>query len=199
MFGVRKFHAYLLGHPFELVTDHKPLLCLLGEGKASSQACCSARVRRWSLFLSSYEYEMTFRKTQAHGNADALSRLPTTVELVEEEDPPELVLLMVHLHDSPSRLLKLSPGQDETHPWHHSCRPFCRVGQKRESQSWNHFIQREVGCLCSVVAFFGDLGWYSVEGKGGCHARAACWASRHVQDEELGPKVCMVAWHRRSN
>ena len=86
VFRVKKFHAYLLGHPFELVTDYKPLLCLLGESKASSQQAF-ARVRRWSLFLSSYEYVMTFRKTQAHGNADALSRLPTKVELAEEEDP----------------------------------------------------------------------------------------------------------------
>ena len=37
VFGVKRFHPYLLGHPFELVTDHKPLLALLGECKASSQ------------------------------------------------------------------------------------------------------------------------------------------------------------------
>ena len=100
VFRVKKFHAYLLGHPFELVTDHKPLLCLLGEDKASSQQA-SVCVCRWPLFLSSYEYVLTFRKTQAHGNVDALCRLPTTVELVEKEDPPKMVLLMEHLHDSP--------------------------------------------------------------------------------------------------
>lgn len=26
IFGIRKFHAYLLGHCFELRTDHKPLV-----------------------------------------------------------------------------------------------------------------------------------------------------------------------------
>ena len=100
VFGVKKFHAYLLGHPFELVTDHKPLLALLGECKASSQQA-SARVKRWSLFMSSYEYTMTFRNTQLHGNADALSRLPVLVEGPEPKDPPELVLLLEHLDDSP--------------------------------------------------------------------------------------------------
>ena len=100
VFGVKRFHSYLLGHPFQLVTDHKPLLALLGECKASSQRA-SARVRRWSLFLSSYEYTMSFRNTQAHGNAYALSRLPMSVETAEPKDPPELVLLLEHLDDSP--------------------------------------------------------------------------------------------------
>ena len=100
VFGVKRFHVYLLGHPFELMTDHKPLLALMGEWKASSQQA-SARVRRWSLFLSSYEYTMTFRKTQSHGNADALSRLPMSIEYAEPKDPPELVLLLEHLDDSP--------------------------------------------------------------------------------------------------
>ncbi len=54
--------AFVFGHPFQLVTDHKPLLSLFGGSAASSAQVC-ARVKRWSLFLSSYEYEMEFRKT----------------------------------------------------------------------------------------------------------------------------------------
>ena len=39
IFGVNKFCSYLLGHSFELITDHKPLITLFHQHKpTSSQA-----------------------------------------------------------------------------------------------------------------------------------------------------------------
>ena len=58
---------------------------------------CSARVRRWSLYLSMFEYTLKFRGTKEHANADALSRLPLPVEPASVKTPPELVLLTDHL------------------------------------------------------------------------------------------------------
>ena len=84
---------------FELVTDHKPLLGLLKEGRSTSPQA-SARIKRWSLFLSSYEYKLVFRNTESHANADALSRLPLLEEPAESDTPPEIVLLVEHLEDS---------------------------------------------------------------------------------------------------
>ena len=100
IFGIKKFHSYLFGHHFELVTDHKPLLAVLNEHRSTSPQA-SARIRRWSLFLSDYEYTLKFRKTTAHANADALSRLPLQSEQPASQTPPELVLLMEHLSESP--------------------------------------------------------------------------------------------------
>ena len=100
IFGVNKFRSYLLGHSFELITDHKSLITLFHQHKpTSSQA--SARIRRWSLQLAAYEYTITFRGTKLHSNADALSRLllPNTTAEVPME--PELVLLLQHLGESP--------------------------------------------------------------------------------------------------
>ena len=55
IFGIKKFHDYLFGRPFELVTDHKPLLGLLKEDHATSPSPqASAGIKRWSLFLSGY-------------------------------------------------------------------------------------------------------------------------------------------------
>ena len=97
---MKKFHSYLFGRSFELVTDHKPLLALLSEHWGTSPQA-SAHIHRWSLLLSMYEKTLKFRRTEAHGNADALSRLPLPVAPVKTETPPELVLLMEHLEDSP--------------------------------------------------------------------------------------------------
>ena len=99
-FGVKRFRDYLFGRSFLLITDHKPLLGLLKENKAISPQA-SARIKRWSLFLSNYEYQLVFRKTEAHANADALSRLPLPTEPGRKPEEPEIVLLAEHLADSP--------------------------------------------------------------------------------------------------
>ena len=39
-------------------------------------ALAAARMQRWALLLAAYTYDICFRPTQSHGNADALSRLP---------------------------------------------------------------------------------------------------------------------------
>ena len=70
IFGVKRFHSYLYGRSLDLVTDHKPLLALMGEHRPTSPQA-SARVKRWSLLLSAYEYKLVFRSTQFHQNADA--------------------------------------------------------------------------------------------------------------------------------
>ena len=99
-FGVNKFRSYLLGHSFELLTDHKPLITLFHQHKPTSYQA-SARIRRWSLQLAAYEYTITFRGTKLHSNADALSRLPLSNAPAEVPMEPELVLLLQHLGESP--------------------------------------------------------------------------------------------------
>ena len=79
VFGIKRFYAYLFGRPFELVTDHQTLLGLLKENRSTSPQA-SARIQRWLLYLSMFEYVLKFCRTTAHTNADALSRLPLPVE-----------------------------------------------------------------------------------------------------------------------
>lgn len=100
IFGIKRFHDYLFERSFQILTDHKPLLGLLRENRSVS-AQASARIKRWSLFLSSYEYQLVFRNTKAHANADALSRIPLPEEPLKTREEPELVLLAEHLADSP--------------------------------------------------------------------------------------------------
>ena len=75
IFGIKKFHQYLFGRQFTLLTDHKPLVTILGP-KSCIPTLAAARLQRWAILLSAYSFHIGFRGTKDHANADALSRLP---------------------------------------------------------------------------------------------------------------------------
>lgn len=100
VYGVRKFHCFVYGRHFSLITDHKPLLSLFN-GKKPISPQSSARIQRWSLTLAAYEYELQYKASADHANADALSRLPLT-ELPESTPlPPEFILAMEYMDSGP--------------------------------------------------------------------------------------------------
>ena len=66
---------YLYGKSFTLITDHLPIVKILGQ-KTGIPALAAARMQRWSLILSAYDYTIDYRKSADHANADGLSRLP---------------------------------------------------------------------------------------------------------------------------
>ena len=78
IFGVKKFNQYIYGREFTLITDHKPLTTIFGSHKGIPPIT-AARLQRWAILLSTYHYNIIFRSTTAHGNADGLSRLPLSV------------------------------------------------------------------------------------------------------------------------
>lgn len=82
IFGVKKFHQYLYGvtRPFELQTDHKPLISIFAPDQKLPQ-CSIHRLQRWAITLMAYNYKIQWRSTDKHGNADALSRLPIGPDL----------------------------------------------------------------------------------------------------------------------
>lgn len=100
VFGVTRFHSYIYGRHFTLVTDHKPLLSLFNEERAVPPQA-SARIQRWALTLATYEYTLVFKPTAAHANADALSRLPLQTSPPVVPQPAETVLLMENIEISP--------------------------------------------------------------------------------------------------
>ena len=100
IFGIKKFHSYLWGRSFKLYTDNLALKTLFNERQATPQNS-SSRIQRWALTLSSYEYEIVFRPSHQHSNADALSRLPLHKTEAPEELPARLVLVMETLDTLP--------------------------------------------------------------------------------------------------
>ena len=75
IFGVRKFYQYLYGRKFILYTDHKPLLQIFNPRKCLP-TMTATRMQHYALFLQSFDYEIRYKNTKCHSNADAMSRLP---------------------------------------------------------------------------------------------------------------------------
>ena len=79
IFALKKFHQFLYGRHFILVTDHRPQIALFGPTIATL-ALTANRLARW---LSQYDYSIEYRRTADHGNAmysvafqqDQISRL----------------------------------------------------------------------------------------------------------------------------
>ena len=74
VWSVERFHVYLLGREFELVTDHKPLK-IIYLPKSKPTAC----IERWVLWLQLYHFHVIY-KPGKENITDTLSRLPHTDE-----------------------------------------------------------------------------------------------------------------------
>ena len=75
IFGLSKFHQYLYGRTFILQTHHKSLTTILSP-KQGIPSLAAARLQCWPIQLASYSYQIQFRPTKQHNNANRLSRLP---------------------------------------------------------------------------------------------------------------------------
>ena len=100
IFGVKKFHRYLYGAHYTLLTDQRPLLGLLGENQPIPPNA-SGRIQRWALVLAGYNYTIRHRSGSTHENCDALSRLPLPTKPDVTPSPAEYVELIEQLNESP--------------------------------------------------------------------------------------------------
>ena len=91
----------MLGRYFIVYSDHKPLQYLFSESQPVP-TMASARIQRWALILSAYNYAIVYRSAIKQSNADGLSRLPV------EETPKEVFL--------PGEMVTLWALSDKEHP-----------------------------------------------------------------------------------
>lgn len=75
IFGIKKFYQYLQGAKFTLITDHHPLTQIFSPTK-SLPIFTASRMQHYALFLQGFNYDIKYRKSELHSNADCLSRLP---------------------------------------------------------------------------------------------------------------------------
>ncbi|KFD51197.1 hypothetical protein M513_07961 [Trichuris suis] len=102
--GVKKFHHFLYGRHFTLVTDHKPLLDLFSPSKVTPDII-SRRMLRWSIMLNAYSYKLVHKPGIRLGNADALSRLPNMKQCTHHK----------HRRTKSTKRLRLPCGASQAH------------------------------------------------------------------------------------
>ena len=76
--AVGHFEAYLITHPFTIVTDHRALTFL------NSAQHRNGRLARWAIKLQPFTFSIRYRPGSQHINADVLSRMFT-------DDPQEIL------------------------------------------------------------------------------------------------------------
>ncbi|PIK52013.1 hypothetical protein BSL78_11086 [Apostichopus japonicus] len=73
VFGVERFHTYLYGRSFTVITDHKPLLMIMDKPLTAAPP----RLQRMLIRLQGYNFSIKHRPGQDNLLADSLSRLPS--------------------------------------------------------------------------------------------------------------------------
>ena len=60
IFGLKKFHQYLLGQHFIVYSDHKPLTHIFNPSRATP-VIASGRIQRWALTIGMCDYEIQYK------------------------------------------------------------------------------------------------------------------------------------------
>lgn len=91
IFGIKKFYQYVYARHFILQCDNKPITQIFAPTKGLP-TLSATRMQHYAIFLASFDYEIRYRKSSDHCNADAFSRLPEkhTTQVVSEIDIIEL-------------------------------------------------------------------------------------------------------------
>ena len=100
IFGVKRFHQYLVGRHFTILSDHKPLQHLFQETRGIP-VLASARIQRWALTLGAYDYSIQYKPGLDHANADVFSRLPLSNYTHNVPPPGETTLAFNMLESLP--------------------------------------------------------------------------------------------------
>lgn len=100
----KKFRVYLLGIPIKIVTDCQAFAMTM----CKKNTCI--RVAHWALIIGEYQYTVEHRPGRSMRHADALSRNPVSVFVVEEKDT--LYARIQRAQEEDPELLKLLESND---------------------------------------------------------------------------------------
>ena len=101
-----KFHDYLYGNKFTVLTDNNPLTYVLTSAKLDATG------HRWVAALASYDFNIIYRPGSSNADADALSRLPELLGTPTSNLAMESVKAICHLQHAQPYIQSLSMSTD---------------------------------------------------------------------------------------
>ena len=157
MFGVTQFHKYIYGRDFKIQSDHMPLLGLMSDDKLISPLA-SARIQRWALTLSNYQYHLRYKQGAQNTNTDGLSRLRVPTPATEVPVPAEVVLSQSVVNDTPINAARISKwtardpllsamANDVRQGWPSNTAEEFAVFHRRRDE-----LSLQQGCICRDLA-----------------------------------------------
>ena len=121
VFALKKFYTYLYGRPFTIVTDAQSIKEMFHPDKLATPVA-SARIQRWGVYLSQFEYSIEHRSSRHMCVPDALSRLPMSSDegvVDDEEADINIGAVSDHLPVTFSEILKEAACDKEWQEWYH--------------------------------------------------------------------------------
>ena len=83
IFGITRFHMYLYGRPFKVITDHKPLETIVQKPLLKAPHLLTPlppRLQRMLQKIQGYDYVVEYRSGKSMTLADTLSRFPSRAD-----------------------------------------------------------------------------------------------------------------------
>jgi hypothetical protein len=96
--ALNKFYRYCYGRRFTLISDHKPLV--FGRDR-ELPSLAAHRLLSYAIFLQGFDYDIEYKPTKQHSNADALSRLPIPGTVKEDHCDQSSVFYMGQVSQLP--------------------------------------------------------------------------------------------------
>ncbi|XP_046746420.1 uncharacterized protein K02A2.6-like [Diprion similis] len=144
VWACEKFHLYLYGSEFDLITDHKPLEVIFGP---RSKPC--ARIERWVLRLLTYKYRVIYKPGRSN-IADPLSRL---LDLQGKPKVEEIDLVRVVVEAAVPKTMTLEQIKKETEV----DEEIQKIKRSLETNKWEkehkmyEVIQHELGTVDDIL------------------------------------------------
>ena len=99
VFASQRFHQFVYGRNFSVITDHKPLVMIMDKPLTSAPA----RLQRMLVALQGYNFDITYVKGENNQLADGLSRFPNS----QNESQVDLGIRVDFVRFSDQKLLEL--------------------------------------------------------------------------------------------